>query len=420
MRRLVDDELDELLPHLSAISLEGCRAVGKTTTAAQRARTVMRLDDPHVREVVAADPGRVIAAEPPVLIDEWQHLPSIWDAVRRAVDDGRSPGRFLLAGSASPTTPPMHSGAGRIVPVRIRPLTLPERGVESPSVSLGTLLTGTRPALRGSTAVDLTRYAEEICASGLPGIRTTAPRARRELLDGYLSLVVERDIEDAGVRVRNPRALERWMRAYAAATSTVASYETIRDAATAADGATPARSTAISYRAALERMWLLDPLSSWLPTTNALRRLTDAPKHHLADPALAARLLGASVESLLEARPIEPFIPRNGPLLGGLFESLATLSVRVFARANEASVGHLRTQRGEREVDLIVQRDDGRVVAIEVKLARTVDDGDVRHLRWLREQIGDRLLDAVVCTSGPEAYRRPDGIGVVPLALLGP
>ena len=113
-----------------------------------------------------------------------------------------------------------------------------------------------------------------------------------------------------------------------------------------------------------------------------------------------------------------PAIPRDGTLLGALFESLVTLSVRVYAQASEATVGHLRTHRGDREVDLIVERDDGRVVAIEVKLTATPDDDDVRHLRWLKRKLGDDLLDAVVVTTGRGAYRRRDGIAVVPAALL--
>jgi predicted AAA+ superfamily ATPase len=125
-------------------------------------------------------------------------------------------------------------------------------------------------------------------------------------------------------------------------------------------------------------------------------------------------------DALLEAGTQGPLTPRDGTLLGQLFESLVTLDVRVHAQADEARVGHLRTHGGEHEVDLIVERGDHRVVAIEVKLARTVRDGDLRHLRWLQDQLGDQLLDAVVITTGPDAYRRPDGIGVVPAALLGP
>jgi predicted AAA+ superfamily ATPase len=210
------------------------------------------------------------------------------------------------------------------------------------------------------------------------------------------------------------------MTAYAAASSTSASFETIRNAATGGHGEKPAKSTVIPYRDILERLWILDPVPAWLPSRNQIARLSAPPKHQLVDPALAARLLGVDAAHLLDAEPAGPPIPRDGTLLGALFESLVTLSVRVYAQQAEASVRHLRTTGGEREVDLIVERAGGRVVAIEVKLARAVGDRDVRNLRWLGERLGDNLLDAVVVTTGEEAYRRSDGIAVVPAALLGP
>jgi uncharacterized protein len=208
--------------------------------------------------------------------------------------------------------------------------------------------------------------------------------------------------------------------AYAAASSTTATFETIADAATGSRGERLPRSTTIVYRDVLERLWILDPVPAWSPTRNRLRRLSSPPKHQLADPALGARLLGVDAEALLTADAVGPPVPRDGTLLGALFESLVTLSVRVYAQASEARVAHLRTVAGEHEVDLIAERADGRLVAIEVKLARAVGDGDVRGLRWLADRIGDDLLDAVVVTTGPQAYRRQDGIAVVPAALLGP
>jgi hypothetical protein len=158
----------------------------------------------------------------------------------------------------------------------------------------------------------------------------------------------------------------------------------------------------------------------WQPSRNPIARLALPPKHHLADPALAATLLGASADALLQGDAPGPVIPRDGTLLGALFESLVTQSVKVYAQAAEASVRHLRQHGGEREIDLIVDRGDGRVVAIEVKLSATVRNDALRHLNWLERTIGDDLLDRVVVTSGSEAYRRADGIAVVPAALLGP
>jgi hypothetical protein len=419
--RVVDDELDELLPSLPALALEGAKGVGKTVTARRRARTVYALDAPGALELFEADPRRLVGGDPPVLLDEWQRVPASWDLVRRAVDDDPSPGRFILTGSATAAAGGTHSGAGRIVRLRMRPMTLSERGVAEPTVSLRELLAGRQPSLQGSTRITLDRYAEEICRSGFPGLRSLPDRPLRAQLDGYLDRVIDRDLEvEVGQPVRAPAALRRWLTAYAAATATTAAYDVIRDAATPGERDKPAKATALAYRDALERLWILDPLPAWLPTLSHLRRLGSAPRHHLADPALAARLLGVEAGALLEAGTRGPLTPRDGTLLGQLFESLVTLDVRVYAQAAEARVGHLRTHGGEHEIDLIVERGDHRVLAIEVKLAHTIRDDDVRHLRWLRDQLGDGVLDAIVVTTGTDAYRRPDGIGVVPAALLGP
>lgn len=247
--------------------------------------------------------------------------------MRRLVDDGAPPGRFLLTGSAAPVDAPTHSGAARIVRLRMRPLSLAERRLTAPVVGLGDLLSGRRPDVSGECPLGLPDYAEEIAA--------------------------------------------------------------------------------------------LDPVPGWVPSFTPLARLAAAPKHHLADPGLAAHLLGLDPAGLLSGR--RPRTARGeGPLLAQLFESLVTLSIRVYAQRHRASVSHLRTRDGGHEVDLIVERPDGGVLAVGARLAMTVDDSDVRHLLWLRDKLGGDLMDAVVVTSGPYAYRRPDGVAVLPAALLGP
>jgi predicted AAA+ superfamily ATPase len=298
-RRVVDDELDELLPSLPAIALEGPKGVGKTRTALQRAHTVHRLDDPAELAVARADPHRLLEGTSPVLIDEWQQLPEVWDLVRRAVDDGAPPGSFLLTGSALPDPPPTHSGAGRIVSVRMRPLALSER-LGGTSVSLADLLGGARPPIAGRTDVGLNDYVEELLASGLPAVRSLAGCGRRLQLEGYLERVVDRDIpDDAGVSIRNPAALRRWMNAYAAASSTTATFETIRDAASAGNETKPSRATTQAYRDALARVGVLDEVPAWIPSNNRLNELGQSPKHQLADAALAAQLLGVQASTLL-------------------------------------------------------------------------------------------------------------------------
>lgn len=418
--RVIEKELDELGYSLAAVAIEGAKGVGKTETASRRAHTIHRLDEPESLAVARGNPRRLLEGKPPVLLDEWQRLPETWDIVRRAVDDGAPAGNFLLTGSASPDGGGRHSGAGRIASIRMRPLSLAERLPEPGTVSLDELLHGERPPLDGETGISLKDYTEEIVASGFPGFRHLNGRALRTELEGYVDRIVDRDFPELGHRLRNPAGLRRWMTAYAAASSTSTSFEKIRDAATGGEGEKPSRVAAQPYRDILERLWVLDPVPAWQPTRSRLSRITAAPKHQLVDPALATTLLGAGAEALLEGADLGPPIPRDGPLLGALFESLATQSIRVYAQSAEARVGHLRTFTGHQEVDLIVERPDARILAIEVKLTQTVEDRDVRHLRWLREKIGDELLDAIVVTTGAIAYRREDGIGVVPAALLAP
>ena len=416
--RLVDDELDALCAELPAVAIEGARAVGKTETALRRSRTVHRLDDHALLEVMAADPARLTGGEPPILIDEWQRLPASWDIVRGAVDADPFTPRFLLTGSASPAEAPSHTGAGRIVTVRMRPMALAERGLCDPTVRLASLLSGRQSPIGGPCPLRVADYAEQVITSGFPAIRGRSECAIRAYLDGYLERIVEHEVHELGRTIRNRAVLRRWMNAYAAATSTTATFERIRDSASPGESSKPTKVTTLAYRDALEAMWLIEGVPAWLPTRNRLRRLASAPVHQMVDPALAARLLDMTTDGLLAGHAGAPSIPREGSLLGALFESLVTLSVRVYAQACEAKVFHLRTFGGEHEIDLIVQGLDGRVIAFEVKLAASVSDGDVRHLRWLKRTIGEELAAAAVITTGPEAYRRRDGIFVIPAGLL--
>jgi predicted AAA+ superfamily ATPase len=417
--RLVDDELDALLPELAATALDGPKGVGKTATAERRCRRIFRLDVSRERAAVEADPELVLQGPGPTLVDEWQHVPEVWDVVRRQVDRDPTGGQFLLTGSATPRSGvTTHTGAGRIVRLRMRPMTLSERGVGTPTVSLRQLLSGRRAAIGGTTDVRLADYVEEIVSSGFPGIRALSGRARISQLDGYLRSAVDRDVPEQGLAVRKPEALLDWLRAYAAATATTASYAKIVQAASPGHGGQLAKTTVIGYRDVLTQLWLLDPVPAWTPGQRLMTRLQQAPRHHLADPALAARLLGLTADSLLRGAG-SPIGPQQGTMLGHLFESLATLCLRATAQAAAARIGHLRTGNGEHEIDLVVIRDDGKILGIEIKLAGAVRDHDMRHLYWLRKRLGADLLDAVVITTGPIAYRRPDGIAVVPLALLG-
>jgi len=415
--RLVDEELDSLCTGLPAIALEGAKGVGKTATASRRADTIFSLDRRETWTSVDQDPEIILTGSGITFVDEWQRVPDVWNVVRRAVDDGAEPGRFLLAGSATPSEQArLHSGAGRIVRLLMRPMSMPERGIASASVSFSDLLSGRVPPVEGETSFRTQDYVDEIMASGFPGIRSRSAGVRRSLLESYVDQIVEHDIQDAGGRVRRPVALRGWLAAYGAATASTASYTSIARAATPGEDAKPAKETGMAYRDLLQRLWILDPLPAWVPAFTHLVRLGQAPKHHLVDPALAAVLVGADERSLIRG---------DGPMrndetfLGALFESLAVQSVRVLAQVSQSRAYHLRTQGGEHEIDIIVQRPDHKVLAIEVKVATAVRPADVKHLHWLSEQAPGTVVDKVIINAGSRAYRRLDGVAVVPLALLG-
>ncbi|HMT06300.1 MAG TPA: DUF4143 domain-containing protein [Solirubrobacterales bacterium] len=418
--RVIDRELDELLRGLPAIAIEGAKGVGKTATAKRRARTVWELDDPVRMELLEADVQQVARGQTPVLIDEWQKLPETWDLVRRAVDSGARPGSFLLTGSSSGVKTGTHSGAGRILPIRMRPLSLAERSRNPERISLSAMLSGEATEIRGKSRFELGDYLDELFKSGFPGIRILPASLRKRQLAGYIDRIIDRDFPELGTQPRNPAGVKRWMRAYAAAVSSTASWETIRDAATPGQGDPPARSTVLPYRDVLERLWILDELPAWDLVGGDLGRVGRAPKHHLADPALAVSLLKIDRALFSNGGRLSANSRAGTVSVGRLFESLATLSVRVYAQQAEAEVHHFRSQNGDREIDLIVTSESGRVLAIEVKLGSKVGDSDVKHLNWLASRLGEERIARVILTTGPEAYRRKDGVTVIPLDLLGP
>ena len=341
LHRITDRELDELMPDLPAISIEGPKGIGKTETAIRRAATAFRLDDPAAAQLLPAATERLRTTDRPVLLDEWQRHPELWDLVRREVDASAAGGQFLLTGSAAPTGSPIHSGSGRIVTLRMRPLSLSERLQTESTVSLAALLKGGAEVV-GDSELHLEDYVSEILASGYLAIGRLPPRARTLQLDGYLARVIEREFAEQGAAVRRPGTLRAWMAAYAAATATTASYEAILNAATPGLSNKPARSTTTVYRDVLSQLWLLDPVPAWTPGSRILSRLATTPKHFLADPALAARLLDLDAEQLMDREGDMHIGPQTSTLLGRLLESLVAISLKTYAQANRASLSHFR------------------------------------------------------------------------------
>ena len=256
-------------------------------------------------------------------------------------------------------------------------------------------MSGQQSGVEGNSPIDLPTYVDEILRSGFPGIRTLPERARNFQLVSYIARIIEQELPENGVTVRRPSALRAWLAAYGAATATDSSFTTILDAATAGHDDKPARGTVDNYREQLTRLFILEPLPAWIPVFNPIARLARAPRHHLVDPALAARLVGAGKDGLLKG---DRAASSTGTSIGALFESLVTQTVRVYADALHATTAHLRTKDGHREIDLIVEGSDRRVIAIEVNLAPTISNHDARA-RPRRRSAASR--PRACCPSGP-------------------
>ncbi|MCL2024793.1 MAG: DUF4143 domain-containing protein [Coriobacteriia bacterium] len=417
--RYTDIWLAEYLPHLRAIMIDGAKGVGKTETAELFAKTTFRLDQANVRESLAANYEQLRSSPPPVLIDEWQNLPEVWNRVRRMVDDRIPEGSIILTGSLQSKDPTLHSGAGRIVRVRMRPLSLAERFRLPEIIKLEDCLTGNVPEQPIiTTSISYPEYVQEIMRSGFPEIYG-APKGTRELLlDSYIENITSRNFANQGVQIRQPATLKRWMRSYAAAVGTTASYTKILDAATPGEDNKPSKPTTISYREALHSLWLIDDLSPWDEGEDFFGRLKQSPKHFLADPALESRLLGLEAEDLITGTAQTQYDLDYGSIAGRLFESLCAMSVRTYATRLDARTGFLRTATGSREIDLIVQK-NRNIAAIETKIGATVSDEDVRHLNWFEKKVGSRVKSKIILTTGEKVYRRQDGVLVIPAALFG-
>lgn len=429
--RIVDDRLGWLVDNSPAVMVRGARGVGKTTTALRHARSVVNLENDDTLAAVQADGELILAEEPPVLVDEWKRYPACMNVVKGVVDSDRSPGQFIFTGTPShPRAPNIHTGAGRFTLLTMRPLTLTERSDVTPTVSLNDLALGQAADINASCALTQRDYASLLLASGLPHICEQPDDLRAAYIEGYLELLVERDIKDVvngrAVRVP-PGALVRWLRAYSEAIATDASFATLSRHSKQQEGETLGKEALSFYRGVLEDLGVVDAMAAWAPPLAPLSNCKTAERHHLVDPALAAHLLGITDVQQLLGDTKHGIGPQNRErtIFGAFFESMVAQSVRVYAEANGSRCFWLGTMRqggtsDPHEVDLVVVGKNRKVVGVEVKSGTDVDDHDARHLRWLRNQLGLRWADGVVVYAGANAYRRDDGIAVVPAALLGP
>jgi hypothetical protein len=402
--RLVDDLIERLLPELPALFIVGPRATGKTTTAARYARTVVQLDREAEAVAFRADPDSAMRGLPePVLFDEWQLVPGVLGAIKRAVDAQPTPGRFLVTGSVrGDLEGELWPGTGRLTRVPLFGMSIREQlGNFGVSPFLDRVARG-EELLAAANTPDLRGYVDLLLRSGFPepALRLTSG-ARERWLESYVEHLITRDAEQVEGG-RDPARLRRFFEALALNTAGIVEDRTIYEAA----GIN--RRTAVAYERLLANLLVVESTPAW--TTNRLKRLVLSPKRYLIDPALAGAVLRLDANAVL----------RNGDLLGRLLDTFVASQIRseLAVAAARPRIYHVRQQQGRIEVDLLAELGGGGIVAIEVKASSAPTPDDARHLAVLRDRMGESFVGGVVFHTGPHAYRLGEGIVAAPISAL--
>lgn len=406
--RVVDAQLADLLRELSAVVVTGPRACGKTTTASRSAATVVRLDAEAQAAAFRADPDAALRGlAEPVLLDEWQAVPAVFAAVRRAVDLDPRPGRYLLTGSVTAELDhDVWPGTGRIVRLPMFGMTRRELAYGAERRTFFDRLVEGDDLGDPSDQPDLRGYIELAAAGGFPRVALgmSAP-VRRTWLSSYLDDLVTRDAVEAErvtTRTRDPGRLRAYLEAYAVNSAGVPEQKTLYDHAGVA------RDTALAYERLLTRLFAVERLPAW--STNRLKRLVAAPKRYVVEPALMMALARVTVDGVM----------RDGDLLGRVLDTFVAAQLRpeVPISACEPRLHHLRTQGGRHEVDLLVDLGGDCVMGFEVKATAAPKPHDAVHLAWLRDELGDRFLRGVVFHTGPRTITLSDRIVAAPISTL--
>jgi predicted AAA+ superfamily ATPase len=403
--RMADEVLPRLLAALPALVIVGPRATGKTTTAHRYTRSVARLDRAAEAAAFVADPDAALRAlAEPVLLDEWQAVPGVLGAVKRAVDDDPRPGRFVLTGSLranldAETWP----ATGRVVRLPMYGLTMRElTGQPAGAGFVDVLASGDLDALGLPDSLpDLAGYVEIGLAGGFPDATVGSAAVERDVwLASYVDQLLTRDA--AGVTGRDPARLRRYFEALALNSAGLAEHKTLYNAA-GID-----RKTADAYERLLVNLLVLDLVPAW--TTNRLSRLVKAPKRYVIDPSLVGSTLGLDLLTVL----------RDGDLLGRILDTLVIAQLRPELALSPARprLYHARERNGRREIDALVELGAHRVIAFEVKASAAPSAEDGRHLAWLRDELGDRFTAGAVLHTGPGRFGLSPRIFAVPIAAI--
>ena len=408
--RICDQVLSRKLQLTGATLVVGPKWCGKTETALQAARSVIYIQsDPQYKETGKLMPSLLLEGETPRLIDEWQEVPELWNAVRHSVDQRKKQGQFILTGSATPRDEVLaHSGIGRISRIQMRPMSLYESKESTGSVSLKALFEGEQE-IAAVSSMDIPQLAFSICRGGWPGA-VTLPAGSEMLAREYTDMLVEADIRNLDGIERNPHRVRQVLRSLARNISTLTTANTIL-ADVRANEITINERTLDNYLNAMRRLFVVEDVPAWSPSVRSKTTIRTSVKRQLADPSIATAVMRVDTAGLLH--DLNTF--------GFLFESLCTRDLRVYAQSNDGEIFHYR-DKDQLEIDLIISLNDGRWAAIEVKLGEHQADEAAANLIQLKNKVDTSRIGEpsflMVLTGGKFAYQRKDGVMVVPLACL--
>lgn len=413
--RVADGEVKSALRVTPAVVIEGARATGKTWTGRRFAASAVTIDDSDdVRLAVALDPAALLDGDTPRLLDEWQLAPRIWNPMRHACDRRARPGQFILTGSADPPDDvTRHSGAGRVLRVRMRPMSLYESGESSGVVSLGRLLDGERPA-GGRSDLSIAELVNLVCRGGWPWLLGESPTAAQARLRGYLGEIARTDVARSGGPAHDPAGVSRLLVSLGRNESTDTSYKTLAgDMSGSRDTPTHPR-TVKRYTDALSRLFILEGLPAWAPHLRSRTQLRRSEKRYFVDPSLAVAALRTGPRRLRA----------DLSFFGLLFESLVMRDLRVYGQTNDCRVSYFRDNTSL-EVDAVIERGDGEWMAAEIKLGgeRLIEQGVSSLLRLRRRVDTNRVGEPsalVVITATGYGFNHREGVQIVPISTLGP
>lgn len=412
--RLIDSAIEKELQLFGAVLISGPKWCGKTTTAETHSESSIKLQDKKQadrwRKIADLDPAIMLRGKTPLLIDEWQTIPAIWDAVRFTVDERGEKGQFILTGSVTLDPDEVnHSGAGRISRMKMWTLSLFESGISDGSVSISSLFEG-KDRVSGMSELGLPDVANALVRGGWPETVNMDDASVSRVIRSYCMTMLESDVMEPSGVTRDKRRMESLLRSLSRNVSTAASAKTIMKDMNEYDGTSVSETTLYAYMKSLRRVSVSENVPAWTPKLRSKARVRSSDTICFSDPAIAAFFLGAGKDDLL----LDP------NTFGLLFENMAVRDLRVYSQAMGGDVFHYHDS-DDLEVDIVVRLWDGRWGAFEVKLTDNWADKGAENLLKLKNKVDESMHPpsflAVLTATGP-AYTREDGIHVIPLTCL--